>query len=37
MENKMDKTKLTVFADNKLNIAKMVIGVLDKHDNIVGK
>ena len=33
----LDHTKLKAFADDKLNVTKMVISVLEKVDNIVGK
>ena len=33
----LDKTKLKAFADNKLNITKMIISVFDRAEKIVGK
>ena len=33
----LDHTKLNAFADDKLNVTKMVISVIDKLENIVGK
>ena len=32
-----DQTKLTAFADNKLNVTKMIISVFVRVENIVGK
>ena len=33
----LDQTKLKAFADDKLEITKMIISVLDRVENIVGK
>ena len=33
----LDQTELKAFADNKLNVAKTIISVFDKFENIVGK
>ena len=33
----LDQTKLKAFADDKLNVTKMIISVCDKLENIVGK
>ena len=33
----LDQTKLKAFADNKLNVTKMIISVLDRIEIIVGK
>ena len=33
----LDRTKLKAFADDKLNVTKMIISVFDKVENIVGK
>ena len=33
----LDQTKLKVFADDKLNVTKMIISVFDRVENIVGK
>ena len=33
----MDQTKLKAFADDKLNVTKMIISVFDIVENIVGK
>ena len=33
----LDMTKLKAFADNKLNIARMMTSLLDKAENSVGK
>ena len=33
----LDFTKLKAFADNKLNVAKIIICLFDKVENIVGK
>ena len=33
----LDQTKSKAFADDKLNITKMIISVFDKVENIVGK
>ena len=33
----MDLTKLKAFADDKINVAQMMIPVLDSVENIVGK
>ena len=33
----MDVTKLKEFADNKINLAQMIISVFDRVENIVGK
>ena len=33
----LDQTKLNAFADDKLNVTKMLISVIDRVDNIVGK
>ena len=33
----LDVTKLKTFADNKVNIARMMISLLDKVENTVGK
>ena len=33
----LDQTKLRAFADNKLNVTKMIISVFDRVENIVGK
>ena len=33
----IDQTKLKAFADNKLNVTKMIISVFDRVENIVGK
>ena len=33
----LDKTKSKAFADNKINVAQMMISVFDKVENIVGK
>ena len=35
--NILDQTKLKAFADDKLNITKMIISVFDREENIVGK
>ena len=32
-----DQTKLKAFADDKLNVTKMIISVFDRVENIVGK
>ena len=32
-----DMTKLKAFANHKINVARMMIAVLDRVDNIVGK
>ena len=32
----LDQTKLKAFADDKLNITKMIISVFDRGENIVG-
>ena len=37
MDNILDQTKLKAFADNKLNVTKMIISVFDTVENIVGK
>ena len=37
-DNKIfDQTKLIAFADNKLNVTKLIFSVFDKVENIVGK
>ena len=33
----LDQTKLKAFADNKLNVTKMIISVFDRAENIVEK
>ena len=33
----LDQTKLKEFADDKLNVTKMIISVFDREENIVGK
>ena len=33
----LDQTKLKAFADQKLNVTKMIISVFDRVENIVGK
>ena len=33
----LDLTKLKAFADDKLNVTKMIISVFDRVENIVGK
>ena len=33
----LDQTKLKAFADDKLNVTKMIISVVDRVENIVGK
>ena len=33
----LDRTKLKAFADDKLNVTKMIIFVFDRAENIVGK
>ena len=33
----LDQTKLKAFADDKLNVTKMIIPVFDRVENIVGK
>ena len=33
----LDQTKLKAFADNKLNVTKVIISVFDRVENIVGK
>ena len=33
----LDQTKLKAFADDKVNVAKMIISVFDRVENIVGK
>ena len=33
----LDQTKLKAFADDKLNITKMIISVFDRVENIAGK
>ena len=33
----LDQTKLKAFADEKLNVTKMIISVFDRVENIVGK
>ena len=33
----LDQTKLKAFADDKLNVPKMIISVFDRVENIVGK
>ena len=33
----LDQTKLKTFADDKLNVTKMIISVFDRVENIVGK
>ena len=33
----LDQTKLKAFADNKLNVTKMIISVFHRVENIVGK
>ena len=33
----LNKTKSKAFADNKINVAQMMISVFDKVENIVGK
>ena len=37
MKKILDETKLKVFADGKLNIAKMTISLFDRVENAVGK
>ena len=33
----LDMTKLTAFADDKLNVAKLMISILNRVENTVGK
>ena len=33
----LDQTELKAFADDKLNVTKMIISVFDRVENIVGK
>ena len=33
----LDQTKLKAFADDKLNVTKMIVSALDRVENIVGK
>ena len=33
----LDQTKLKVFADDKLNVTKMIISAFNRVENIVGK
>ena len=33
----LDQTKLKAFADDKLNVTKLIISVFDSEENIVGK
>ena len=33
----LDKTKLKAFADDKLNVTKMIFSIFDRVENIVGK
>ena len=33
----LDQTKLKAFADNKLNVTKVIISVFDRVENVVGK
>ena len=33
----LNQTKLKAFADDKLNVTKMIISVFDRVENIVGK
>ena len=33
----LDQTKLKAFADDKLNVTKMIVSVFDRVENIVGK
>ena len=33
----LDQTKLNAFADDELNVTKMIISVFDRVENIVGK
>ena len=33
----LDETKFNAFADDKLNVTKMIISVFDRVENIVGK
>ena len=35
--NNLNSTKFKAFADNKLNVAKMMISLFDRVENIVGK
>ena len=36
-EKILDQTKLKAFANDKLNVTKMIISVFDREENIVGK
>ena len=36
-DKSLDQTKLKAFADDKLNVTKMIISVFDRVENIVGK
>ena len=36
-EKILDQTKLKAFADDKLDVTKMIISVFDRVENIVGK
>ena len=36
-DNILDVTKLKAFADDKLNVARMMISLLDRIENTVGK
>ena len=33
----LEQTKMTAFADDKLNVTKMIISVFDRVENILGK
>ena len=33
----LDQTKLKAFAEDKLNVTKMIVSVFDREENIVGK
>ena len=36
-DKSLDQTKLKAFADDKLNVTKIIISVFDRVENIVGK
>ena len=36
-DNILEQTKIKAFADEKLNVTKMIISVFDRVENIVGK
>ena len=36
-DKNLEQTKLKAFADDKLNVTKMMISVFDREENIVGK